>query len=306
MSAPAVYRLSSGKTPLEIEENMVRLGWVSLGGVTLMALVLLTAYILRKRKARWLPDSSVAMLFGMIFGLFVAISKTPVQGAQIDEPGSLYTFDPKLFFFIFLPPIILDAGYSLKKRHFFSNIGVVSLYAGPGIIISTLVIGLGSYVASGFGVFGGSQFGLIESLMFGAMLSVTDSVATISILGSPDLEIDNALYSIIFGESVLNDAVGILLFDLLAKLSVAPEAASLPSFLLAFVTVSVGSVVLGIATGLLCSLMFKKLDLEDYPHFEFIFVLLFAYSSYVLALVMQLSGVMSLFACGAILGHYNW
>lgn len=102
----------------------------------------------------------------------------------------------------------------------------------------------------------------------------------------------------------MNDAIGILTFDLLAKLS--HSETSLTGFAASFVFVSCGSIILGVATGLLCSYMFKELELEDYPHFEFVFVLLFAYSSYVLALVMQLSGVMSLFACGAVLGHYNW
>lgn len=183
--------ITSSSSQLDLEENLVRLGWISLGGVTLMVVVLLTAYVLRKRKARWLPDSSVAMIFGMFVGLCVSLYDSPVQGSQMDQGGSMWTFSPKVFFFVLLPPIILDAGYSLKKRHFVSTMGLASLYAGPGLIISTLVVGLGALGASSLGAFGGSAFGLIESLMFGAMLSVTDSVATISILGSPELNIDS-------------------------------------------------------------------------------------------------------------------
>jgi len=285
---------------------MVHIAWVSLMGVVLMAFVLLSAYTLRKTKARWLPDSSVAIIAGVIIGIVVYLYD-PALVTPSDGSPSVFAFSPRMFFFVFLPPIILDAGYSLNKRYFFRNISTVLLYAGPGVLISTCVVGLASLGLSHLGVFGGTPFGALESLMFGALLSVTDSVATISILGSPDLNFDSSLYSVVFGESVLNDAVGILVFDTLAKYSRANALAfDFTEISVSLFTVFVGSIALGLALGLLGSYSFKHLELHDYPHFEFLLICLFAYTSYTLALVMQLSGVMSLFVCGAVLGHYNW
>ena len=52
----------------------------------------------------------------------------------------------------------------------------------------------------------------MEALLFGALISAVDPVATLSIMGSPELNCDPLLYSLVFGESVLNDAVAIVLF----------------------------------------------------------------------------------------------
>lgn len=48
--------------------------------------------------------------------------------------------------------------------------------------------------------------------MFGSLISAVDPVATLSIMGNPALQCDQMLYSLVFGESVLNDAVSIVLF----------------------------------------------------------------------------------------------
>ena len=54
-----------------------------------------------------------------------------------------------------------------------------------------------------------SIFSFADTVRFGAMISATDPVAILAIFS--DLNVDVNLYALVFGESVLNDAVAIVI-----------------------------------------------------------------------------------------------
>ena len=60
------------------------------------------------------------------------------------------------------------------------------------------------------GVPGAFKDSIIPSLLFGSLISATDPVTVLAIFH--DLHVDFDLYSLVFGESVMNDAVAIVLF----------------------------------------------------------------------------------------------
>lgn len=60
------------------------------------------------------------------------------------------------------------------------------------------------------GVPEGFKKSIIPSLLFGSLISATDPVTVLAIFH--DLHVDFDLYSLVFGESVMNDAVAIVLF----------------------------------------------------------------------------------------------
>ncbi len=129
------------------------------------------------------------------------------DATEVNEIDQKATFDPEIFFNVLLPPIIFHAGYSMKKRFFFRNIGSILALAFVGTVVSTFVVGGVMYgVAT---VFPHLKFSLLDSLHFGALISATDPVTVLAIFN--DLSVDVNLYALVFGESVLNDAVAIVL-----------------------------------------------------------------------------------------------
>jgi hypothetical protein len=58
---------------------------------------------------------------------------------------ALLSFEPSLFFFALLPPVILEAGYTLKRSPFFRNLPAILLFAVPGTLLGALGTGLTVY-----------------------------------------------------------------------------------------------------------------------------------------------------------------
>lgn len=116
------------------------------------------------------------------------------------------TFDPEIFFNIILPCIIFYAGYSLKRKYFFRNLGTILTFAIVGTTLSSLLIGVLMY---GFVQLrpNHTSFTFLDTLYFGALISPTDPLTILAIFNEKNVDVN--LYALVFGESVLNDAVAI-------------------------------------------------------------------------------------------------
>jgi NhaP-type Na+/H+ or K+/H+ antiporter len=146
--------------------------------------------------------------------------------------------------------------------------------------------------------------------MFGALISATDPVATLNIFSSRSVDAPPLLYSIVFGESVLNDAIAIVLYKTFETFRAEPvfHSTSLLTAVVKFFGISIGSTLVGVAVALLLSFATKRVDFRNTAaaHYELTLVALTAYISYFLAEIFSLSGIMSLFFCGVCLAHYNF
>lgn len=161
---------------------------------------------------------------------------------QLFSPG---TFS-RLFYAVLFPPVIFNAGFTLKQKDFVKNIGSIFTYAFLGTIIATVVLSLAIYGINKWLRLVDLDF--IESLMFGALLSPIDTVATISVL--TEMNVIPMLYSLVFGESVLNDAVAIALCTALAPyVGKKPQWSTLGKISKDFAIIVLGSVAVGALIG---------------------------------------------------------
>ncbi|VDM11228.1 unnamed protein product [Wuchereria bancrofti] len=115
------------------------------------------------------------------------------------------TLNPNIFFLVLLPSIIFENGYNLHKGDFFMNMFPILSFATLGTVISALTIGSALYVLGQANLM--YKMSVAESFAFGLMISAVDPVATLAIFQA--LNVQRMLK--LFGESILNDVVSIVL-----------------------------------------------------------------------------------------------
>ncbi|XP_049913134.1 sodium/hydrogen exchanger 9-like [Epinephelus moara] len=222
------------------------------------------------------------------------------------------TFDPKVLFNLFLPPIIFHGAYTLNQRRFIESLGSVVTFAFLGTIISCLIIGACVYGFTRLMVLLGQaadgDFFLTDCLLFGAIMSATDPVAVLGLLS--ELRVDLDLHALLFGESVLNDAVAIVLTHAITAYSQmgAGHAFDPPAFLLSvgyFLGVLVGSFLLGFIFTVITALLTKFTRLRENPLLETSIVVLLSWSSFLSAEASGLSGIVAVLFCGLSQARYT-
>ncbi|KAL1525421.1 hypothetical protein AB1Y20_020280 [Prymnesium parvum] len=227
----------------------------------------------------------------------------------------LASLDADTFYFLLLPPVIFEAGFSLHKRPFFRHLATILLFALLGTMLTLLAVGAPLYTMGRAGAFRDAQTGSdaldfrtpLDAYLFGALISATDPVATLSIMGA--VGVDEQLYALIFGESVLNDAVAVVLVGILHDLG--DDGFAHPLHFLRglgrFAFVASGSIAIAVAVAAPSALLLKRLraELRHHASFEVGLILIFGYASYALADAAGCSGILSLFLSGLLESHYH-
>ncbi|XP_009330038.1 PREDICTED: sodium/hydrogen exchanger 6 [Pygoscelis adeliae] len=241
------------------------------------------------------------------------ISSQELNNVQDNEMLRKVTFDPEVFFNILLPPIIFYAGYSLKRRHFFRNLGSILAYAFLGTAISCLVIGSVVYGCVALmkvtGQLGG-DFYFTDCLLFGAIVSATDPVTVLAIFH--ELQVDVELYALLFGESVLNDAVAIVLSSSIVAYQPAGDNSHTFDVTAMFKSIGIflgifsGSFAMGAATGVVTALVTKFTKLREFPLLETGLFFLMSWSTFLLAEACGFTGVVAVLFCGITQAHYTY
>jgi CPA1 family monovalent cation:H+ antiporter len=190
--------------------------------------------------------------------------------------------------FLFLPVLIFAAGLGISTRAFFRNLGPILVLATVAFAISAVLVGVALNLGLGIP--------LTAALLFGALISATDPVAVVAIFRQ--LGVPERLLTLVEGESMLNDGVAIVLFNILLAVTLGGEASALGGFV-DFFLVFFGGAAIGAAMGLIAALVLPWLDRLAAAALS----VAVAYGSFVLAdHVLGFSGVMATVAAGLVLG----
>jgi sodium/hydrogen exchanger-like protein 6/7 len=206
-------------------------------------------FISQQPKLRWIPESAVIIMFGLL---------TILATGLVTQTGYISTFNTELFFKILLPPIIFASGFKVDLEIFYQNISTILVFANIGTIINTLVFGAAIFAVGKYNLTTGLS--LTESMSFGSVISATDPVTTIAIFDH--LQVEPALYVIVVGVSILDDAVSIIMFELFNSIMSEGSKHSISYYIAAstiqFITIFAGSVAVGCAVGLLFAAALKQ------------------------------------------------
>lgn len=263
-----------------------------------IVLATLLVHVLIISKFYYIPESLAIVILGALIGLLLSYSKR--------DWSEVESFSPNFFFLVLLPPIIFESGYNLHKGDFFANMFPILTFAIVGTAISAFVIGSCLYILGQADLI--YPLTAVESFAFGSMISAVDPVATLAIFQA--LNVEPILYMLVFGESMLNDAVAIVLTSTAIEMS-HPSMSSLSTSdtlrvaLSSFTFVFIVSALVGAVIGFLSALLFKHVDLRKTPSLEFALLLVFSYLPYGLAEAISLSGIMAILFCSITMSQYT-
>ncbi|OQR82784.1 Monovalent Cation:Proton Antiporter-1 (CPA1) Family [Achlya hypogyna] len=269
-----------------MESSLVVLG--------LLLVLVLISLGLDTHQCTLLSKSGMALLVGVLCGLAIAAD---------EELYARLDFRYSVFFDILLPPIIYEAGFSVQRLAFFHNVGAILSTAILGTLISATVTGLLLFAAGQAACI--PEIEWIEAFLFGALVSAVDPVATLACFNK--LHVPPLLFNIVFGESVLNDAVAIALYQSLLRYHSAGDVSALVLLQVLVQTFSIllGSIAISLVLTLFAAFCFvRTTSLRAFPVYEVLVCFIVALATYFAADTCAMSGIVSLFFAGMLTAHY--
>lgn len=251
-------------------------------GIYIGLLLLACVVAIVSKMVTHLPYTIFLTLVGLLIGVLGI-------GPEIEQTG----FGYHLIFFVFLPPLLFQGAFHMNLNSLLEQFWPIVCLAVPGVIVSTLLVG---------GLVGwlGGISSMMVAILFGALISPTDPVSVLSLfkeVGAP-----KDLKTIVEGESLFNDATGVVLFTILLKALLSGQEFGFGQAAYEFVKVSIGGLLLGAVLGWI---VFKIMrHIEDHL-LENALCLVLAYGSFWLAEVIHLSGVIGTVMAGLMIGNYG-
>ncbi|XP_049661927.1 sodium/hydrogen exchanger 5 isoform X3 [Accipiter gentilis] len=276
--------------------ELLRWQWREVQAPCLVAAWILVASLakivfhLSRKVTSIVPESCLLILLGLgLGGIVLAVAKK-----------AEYQLEPNMFFLFLLPPIVLDSGYFMPSRLFFDNIGAILTYAVVGTLWNSFTTGAALWGLHRAGLMAdpGVEAGLMDFLLFGSLISAVDPVAVLAVF--EEVHVNETLFIIVFGESLLNDAVTVVLykvFNSFVELGPAHiHATDYMKGVASFFLVSLGGTAVGLLFAFLLALITRFT--KRVRIIEPLFVFLLAYVAYLAAEMVSLSSILAVTFCG--------
>ena len=200
------------------------------------------------------------------------------------------TLEPDLVLLVFLPPLLFGAAFETPLRDLRTNIWPIArLSVGLVLLTTVTVAAVAQALVPGLG--------WAAAFTLGAIVAPTDALAATSVfrrLGVPRIAL-----TLIEGEALFNDASALILYR------AALIATIFGTFVLSdaignFVIASIGGVIIGFVVGRVTAEIVRWLD--D-PPVEVLVSLLIPYLAYLLAVKLEVSGVLAVVTAGLVIGR---
>ncbi len=237
----------------------------------------------------------VLLLFGVTFlAIFSFRNNFPfpialvLVGLIVSQIPGLPTLvlNPDIIFFIFLPPLLYEAAWKSSWHEFKANIRPITLAAVGLVVFTTLCVGWVVHSLM-------PNISWAEAFLLGAIVSPPDAVAATSV--TKGLGLNPRILSILEGESLLNDASGLIVYRY-ALAAILTGTFNIWDAGLQFIIVVIVGVVCGLFVGYVLYLIHKHFVCQSLV--EVTLTLLTPFASYLLAEHFHASGVLAVVTTG--------
>mgnify|MGYP001813659296 FL=1 len=204
--------------------------------------------------------------------------------------------EPVMIMFLFIPILIFESAFNMDVPTLMRNLVPSLTLAGPGLLLSTALIGGTIHLLT--------PLPLESALVFGCLISATDPVAVIALfkeVGAP-----KRLNILMEGESVFNDATAIVTFQIILAVIATGilDVETITSGVIDFFAVFFGGLIVGLAFGWLVVRTIPLIGNQPLVHITF--TLVTAYAAFIIAdHFLHASGIMAVLSAGLTIGYYG-
>ncbi len=248
--------------------------------------LLIAASIIAMVAGRLRIPYTVALVIG---GLVLGSVRLPIVETLFSHQPDWLT--PNIVLIIFLPALLFEGSLKLRVRQLRENRLPILLLATVGVLVATLVTGYAAHWLLGLP--------LLVALVFGAVTAATDPISVLSIFKT--MAVPRRLGIVVEAESLFNDGTAAVLFAILVT-GVAAGTLDVRTGVRDFMVEVLGGVAVGLTLGYIFSKFTQRID--D-PAIEITLTTVLAYSSYLAAQTLHLSGVIATVAAALTVGNFG-